>query len=747
MARAPFIFSDYRGLVQLKLETAEDLAQIHALPAARWSSTSVPIDQLLCDEALLRYVDVDGNGRIRVQELLAAHDWLRARLRNMNRIAERTDTVHLDDLDPSQPDAARLRALAKKRIKASGQAARPGATLSLADIRAFRDGYARKSPNGDGIVATSQIEDPALARLATLIVEATGGVMDLSGDMGVDVAKLDAFLALGHAELAWEAAGALRAGAETSLVLPFGEGTAAAFVIVDGLAGKLDQFFAQCDLLGQGPVAEDRLAVKPERLAALDVNDPAAIRGFLREASLGPPNPSGVLDLETGVNPLFADEARRLAVEVLPRALGEPGPVRELDRKGWERVRALFEPYRAWQSKKPAPLPGGLAGAELRDLLAGPLPGALRALVNEDAKASAELVGLSGLEKLALLQRWILDLANNMVSFPALFSAGERCLFEVGTLVLDGREINLCVRVLDKAEHRPIAETSNIFVAYVELARKEGDASKTMYVAAGVTSGSRRGIAVGKRGVFYDRDGNEWDAKVTDVIVKPISIQEAALAPFVKLREFVGDKMTKLFGTKLEAMEKSVSARVDAHLDAGPPKSPPAAPPAPPPPPAAPAAPPLVAPGTQGSIVGGGIAFAAVGSAAAFALQTLSNTNPLNALLAVAGVALGVMTVSGFLGWLKLRRRDVSALLEASGWAFNVRIYLRRNLSLRFTRVPPLPRGSIRERSVLPVFVSGEDQAPVGRIVLALAVVALGVSLAWHYREAIVAWFRHLFMH
>jgi len=92
-------------------------------------------------------------------------------------------------------------------------------------------------------------------------------------------------------------------------VLPFGAGTAAAFEVVDGLSGKLDQFFALCDLLGQGPVAEARLAVKPEDLAVLDVNDPTAIRGFLREAALGPPNRAGVLDLEAGVNPLFVDGA------------------------------------------------------------------------------------------------------------------------------------------------------------------------------------------------------------------------------------------------------------------------------------------------------------------------------------------------------------------------------------------------------------------------------------------------------
>ncbi len=740
VAKNPSIFRDYRGLVQLEIATAEDLEQIHDLPPARWSSTSVPVEQLLCDQALLRYVDVDGNGRIRVQELLAAHDWLRARLKNTRRITDRTDTVHLDDLDASQPDAARLRSLARKRIKASGQAAGPGATLSLADIRAFRDGYAKKFPNGDGSVTPLQIEDAAMSSLAAMVIEATGGAKDISGDLGVSESKLDGFLALGRARLAWEAEGMLPAGETTSAVLPFGAETAAAFKVVDGLAAKLEQFFAQCDLLGQGPAAEERLAVKLETLAPLDVKDAAAIRGFLREAALGRPNAAGVLDLHGWINPLFAAEAQRFSVDVLPRALGEPGPVQRIDRKRWDEVRARFEPYRAWQTKKPVAMPGGLAGAELCALLDGPLPEKLRALVQEDQKASAELVGLSDLEKLALLQRWILDLANNMVSFPALFSVGERCLFEVGTLVLDGREINLCVRVLDKAEHKPIAETSNVFVAYVDLDRKEDDQARTMYIAAGVTSGSRRGIGVGKRGVFYDRDGKEWDAKVTDVIVKPISILEAAVAPFVKLYDLAADKMTKLLGSRLEGAEKGMTEQVDTKVGALPlaPAAPVAAVA-----PAAPAAPPPG--GLGGTLVGGGIAFAALGSAAAFALQTLANINPINALLGISGVVLVVMTISGFFGWLKLRKRDVSTMLEASGWAFNVRIYLRRNLSLRFTRVPPLPEWSVRRRSVLPVFISGEERAPVGRILVPLVLVLVAVAVVVHYRENIVGWLHNLF--
>ena len=141
-----------------------------------------------------------------------------------------------------------------------------------------------------------------------------------------------------------------------------------------------------------------------------------------------------------------------------------------------------------------------------------------------------------------------------------------------------------------------------------------------------------------------------------------------------------------------------------------------------------------------GLLVSGGVAFAALGSSAAFVLQTLSNTDARNALITTASIAFGVMSLSALLGWIKLRRRDVSTLLEASGWAFNVRIYLRRNLSLRFTRVPPLPEGSLRKPSLLPRFVSGDEGSPRTLLVLALLVGAAVVG--WQYREVIVPWVR-----
>ena len=42
-------------------------------------------------------------------------------------------------------------------------------------------------------------------------------------------------------------------------------------------------------------------------------------------------------------------------------------------------------------------------------------------------------------------------------------------------------------------------------------------------IAAAVTAGVRGGISIGKRGIFYDRDNQEWDATIVDLIVQPIS--------------------------------------------------------------------------------------------------------------------------------------------------------------------------------------------------------------------------------
>jgi hypothetical protein len=57
-----------------------------------------------------------------------------------------------------------------------------------------------------------------------------------------------------------------------------------------------------------------------------------------------------------------------------------------------------------------------------------------------------------------------------------------------------------------------------------------------------------------------------------------------------------------------------------------------------------------------------------------------------------------VVLFSALLGWNKLRKRDLSAILEACGWAVNFRMYLTHKLGYLVTRTPPLPKGAQVER-------------------------------------------------
>lgn len=138
--------------------------------------------------------------------------------------------------------------------------------------------------------------------------------------------------------------------------------------------------------------------------------------------------------------------------------------------------------------------------------------------------------------------------------------------------------------------------------------------------------------------------------------------------------------------------------------------------------------------GIGGKLVGGGVAIAALGSGAAFMLQTIARIELLDAVAAIASVCAGIALLAGFLGWLKLRRRDLSTMLEACGWAFNARIYLNRRHALRFTRVPPLPKGSAREQVLLPPIAAESDDGTSGGV-LVFALIGALLAAAVAFRE------------
>mgnify|MGYP004562949505 CR=1 FL=1 len=59
-----------------------------------------------------------------------------------------------------------------------------------------------------------------------------------------------------------------------------------------------------------------------------------------------------------------------------------------------------------------------------------------------------------------------------------------------------------------------------------------------MDAVAVMTDGDIFDLRPGKNGIFYDLQGNNWDAVITKVVDNPVSISQAFWAPYRKAWEF-----------------------------------------------------------------------------------------------------------------------------------------------------------------------------------------------------------------
>lgn len=708
------IFNPLGGIPQLQLDTAEEIGRIGELDRARWAATSVLCDQLFTDPGFLAYMDDDKNGRVRVDEVLAARVWLWDRLSGRDGITQRSDTLRLADLDTSKADAKKLHSLAGRLLTKLGNTASEAITLQ--QVRGFEASYAKTFPNGDGVVAASQVSDEGVVGLINDVVAATGGSMDLGGEAGATVALLDTWRDRAQALLAWR--GQVE-GDGAKAVLAYGEATADVAAIITSLSPKVAQFFAQCALVGAETGAGARLTATPEELAALDVKDPAAIERWLDQAPLGSVDASGSLNLNGMLNPRYRAQLDRIASEIGPKALGQTDRLQALTVESWAAILASVAPYIAWQGAKPSGIVEDTAADRLAVAIDSPAATRLRELCAEDLGVADELQEFHNLEKLILFQRWFLEFCNNFVSFQQLFSPDERSLFEAGTLVLDGRKLTLCMNVLNAATHKAIASKSKMFIAYADITRKDATgADQKGKIAAAVTAGDQGGIDVGKRGVFYDRQEAEWDALITDIVAQPISVWEAMIAPITRLRDFISKRVADMVGSKAASLEESTTKTAGETAVLPPPPAPA--------PPAAPAAPGAAGGNMQAMLLGGSVAIAAIGSTLAYVVQTITAINPLDLVAGLGSLVAGLMAISGVIGWFRLRQRDLSTLLEASGWALNGRMKLTFALGAQFTEEPKLPQGSVLR------LTAEQKRSYVVVTLLAFALLFIGYWFATH---------------
>ena len=273
------------------------------------------------------------------------------------------------------------------------------------------------------------------------------------------------------------------------------------------------------------------------------------------------------------------------------------------------------------------------------------------------------------LEKLLLLCRDFVTLLRNFVSFQDFYAKRGKSLlgrgnaqdapwaiFQAGTLVIDQRACNLCLKVSDMGKHNAQAPDSGMYLIYCNC--KHQATGQTMTIVAAMTVGEIRNLKVGKNALFYDRQGRDWEAEVVKIIDNPISIGQAFWSPYRKLGEWVSGLITKSAAEK----EKKSFADMTAKLQT-PPVAGQAAQPAP-----------FDIAKFAGIFAAIGMAIGALGTFLTGLLDEVGKIAE-NGWWAIPALIICILlAISGpsmVLAWMKLRKRNLAPLLNANGWAIN----------------------------------------------------------------------------
>jgi hypothetical protein len=327
--------------------------------------------------------------------------------------------------------------------------------------------------------------------------------------------------------------------------------------------------------------------------------------------------------------------------------LGQREVLSEAD---WRALNDKLAPYASWLASKPDPAKEG--------------------------------EGVRQLEKLAHYVRDLMALANNFVAFRDFYTRQGKATFQVGTLYLDGRSCELCVAVNDAGKHAALATLSRICLVYCDCVR----GAEKMSIAAAFTAGDADQLMAGRNGVFYDRQGRDWDATITRIVDHPISLRQAFWSPYKRLARFVGEQAQKLAASKAkESDEKLSTAVVDASKKAVAPAAKPAA-----------APPPFDVGKFAGIFAAIGLAVGAIGGALATTLSGLFSLAWWQLPFALAGLLLIISGPAVILAWFKLRSRNLGPILDANGWAINARARINIPFGTSLTQLAQLPANAER---------------------------------------------------
>ncbi|MBP5548345.1 MAG: hypothetical protein J6X58_05620 [Bacteroidales bacterium] len=249
-------FASVGGVTRVTINSGEDIAHLDELDQKFWTVLSCPVKGLEFDAQTLTLLDSDGDGKIRVPEVVAASKWLTGAIKNRDKILAGEDAIALAELNEADENGAAILASARRLLAAKGDN-KEG--ISLADIATVKASFEEKVKAKDDATAAS------------------------------------------------------------SDGRPYGDNTDDAIAAVNALREKVADFFMRCKLIAFDNDCTDAVYVSVEKIQAISELNLAACADQIAAYPLARPNKEQRLSLVSGINPAWQstfDKVKAAALSV-----------------------------------------------------------------------------------------------------------------------------------------------------------------------------------------------------------------------------------------------------------------------------------------------------------------------------------------------------------------------------------------------------------------------------------------------
>lgn len=673
-------FVNIGGTTRVSIESGKDLQHLHELDQKLWTVLSCPVKGLELDEATLSMMDSDHDGKIRVQEVLDAVQWLLKIVKNPNVLLRQEDFVPLDYINCDTEEGLKIHNSAQQ-ILSNLELNTPH--ISIADTADSMAIFAQTKFNGDGIIVENSTDDEQLKKVITDCIATLGAKLDRSGADGIDTEQIEDFYALCADYKAWRDAGT----ADGEHVYPYGDNTEDALNAYMALKDKVNDFFMRCKLIAFNADTSSVLDVQVSKVEEISDKNLADCNDEIAAYPLARANNRCELPINEGINPAWKAAFSNLKRLILDTDYAEHQFITEEE---WLALESKFKPYLAWKADKKGEQVESLGLDRINEILSANKKDDLLALIAQDKELETEANEIASVDKFLHYYRDIYKLIKNFVTFADFYDKNRtlKAVFQAGTLYIDQRSCDLCLKVNDMSKHNTMVADSGMFLIYCDCISKQKN--MTMTIVAAMTQGEVDELVVGKNAIFYDRSGLDWDAVVTKIVDNPISIKQAFWSPYRKcsrfiteqINKFAADKDTKMTGDLTNTISDTGSTLTDANAQQ-----------------------PKETAGKQAFDMSKFLGLFAVigmalGTICGFLLQLVQGFAKLQWYKMVLVLVAIILVISGpsmIIAWLKLRKRNLSPILNANGWAINAKALVNIPFGATLTQMAKYPKVTVSD--------------------------------------------------